>query len=247
MSDNDFDSIFDGKTDKAQEPEPIAAQEPEHTPDEPQGVAQETANAGPEAGEPPAPGNEKSVPLAALEAVRKEKTDWKDKAIRAEERLKVLEEQHRAQPAAPAQQPPREMTVEEAILNERMNTSEMIARKDHPDMDEKFAAWQAAAEKNPALKAEVMNQRHPWEFVYQQGARLLAMQEIGDDPSAYRERVRQELLAELGSQASPTSQPQAPQAPASAVPTSLANARSTAGRSAAAFTGPRPFDELFKQ
>lgn len=246
MSDQDFEAIFDGK----QPAEPQAAPEPKQEPaqqaaaqEAPQGDTQGEATAEPGTGEPPSPGNEKNVPLAALEAVRKEKTDWKEKAIRFEEQLK----QYQANP--PQQQEPsqqREMSAQEFAINERFNTSELLARKDHPDMDEKMAAWEAAAQKNPAMRAELMQQRHPWEFVYQQGTRLLAMQEIGDDPAAYKERLRQELLAELSAQQPQTTQPAAAPAPAAAVPTSLATARSAAGRSAAAFTGPRPFDDIFK-
>lgn len=248
MSDQDFEAIFDGK----QPAEPQAAPEPQKEPapqaaaqEAPQGDMQGDATAEPGTGEPPSPGNEKNVPLAALEAVRKEKTDWKEKAIRFEEQVRLLTAQQQApQQQEPAQQ--REMSAQEFAINERFNTSELLARKDHPDMDEKMAAWEAAAQKNPAMRAELMQQRHPWEFVYQQGTRLLAMQEIGEDPAAYKERLRQELLAELSAQQPQANQAAAAPAPTAALPTSLATARSAAGRSAAAYTGPRPFDELFK-
>ncbi|MNU70339.1 hypothetical protein D3C71_597430 [compost metagenome] len=249
MSEQDFESIFDGKqpAEPQAAPEPTQAPEPQAAePEAPQGETQEPAAADSGTGEPPSPGNDKNVPLAALEAVRKEKTDWKEKAIRFEEEVKHL----KAQQQAPQQQQPdqqRDMSPQEFAINERFNTSELLARKDHADMDEKMAAWEAAAAKNPAMRAELMQQRHPWEFVYQQGTRLLAMQEIGDDPAAYRDRLRQELLAELSAQQPQTAQPAAAPAPTAALPTSLATARSTAGRSAAAYTGPRPFDDIFKQ
>lgn len=248
MSEQDFEAIFDGKQpaepqaapEPAREPEPQAAE-----PEAPKGETQEPAAADSGTGEPPSPGSDKNVPLAALEAERKQRQDWKEKAIRYEEELKHL----KAQPQAPQQQQPdqqREMSPQEFAINERFNTSELLARKDHPDMDEKMAAWEAAAQKNPAMRAELMQQRHPWEFVYQQGTRLLAMQEIGDDPAAYRERVRQELLNELQAQPQ-TAQRSAAPAPTAALPTSLASARSAAGRTAPAYTGPRSFDDLFKQ
>lgn len=248
MSDQDFETIFDGKqpAEPQAEPAPTTAPEPQAEPqDAPKGEPQEPASADAANGEPPSPGNEKNVPLAALEAVRKEKTDWKEKAIRYEEQLKQLQERQQA-PQQQPQQPQRDLTPHEIAFNERLNTSELLAREKHPDMDEKLAAWTAAADKNPALGAELLNQRHPWEYVYQQGARLLAMQEIGDDPAAFKERMRQELLAEMQAQPAATAQPAPAPASAAALPTSLATARSTAGRSAAAYTGPRPFDELFK-
>ncbi|MNV34798.1 hypothetical protein D3C71_1262290 [compost metagenome] len=97
------------------------------------------------------------------------------------------------------------------------------------------------------MRAELMQQRHPWEFVYLQGTRLLALQEIGDDPAAYKERLRQELLAELSAQQPQTNEAAAAPAPTAALPTSLATARSAAGRTAAAYTGPTPFEDLFKK
>lgn len=249
MSDQDFKSIFDGEQpaepqaapEPAREPEPQAAEQ-----EAPKGDTQEQAAAESANGEPPSPGSDKNVPLAALEAERKQRQDWKEKAIRYEEELKHLKAQPQApQPQQTSQQ--RDMSPQEFAINERFNTSELLARKDHPDMDEKMAAWEAAAQKNPAMRAELMQQRHPWEFVYQQGTRLLAMQEIGDDPAAYRERVRQELLTELQSQQPQSAQPAAAPAPTAALPTSLATARSAAGRSADAYTGPTPFEDLFKK
>src|SRR5690349_9552135 len=102
MSEQDFESIFDGKQpaepqatpEPAREPEPQAAE-----PEAPKGEPQEPAAADSGAGEPPSPGNDKNVPLAALEAERKQRQDWKEKAIRYEEELKHL----KAQPQAPQQ------------------------------------------------------------------------------------------------------------------------------------------------
>lgn len=252
MSEQDFESIFDGKQpaepqaapEPAREPEPQAAE-----PEAPKGEPQEPAAADSGTGEPPSPGNEKNVPLAALEAERKQRQDWKEKAIRADEQAKQLQAQLEALKQAPQQQPsgpPREMTAQEIAHNAAFNMSEVMARRDHPDMEEKLAAFEAAVKQNPALQAELMRQQHPWEFAYQQGKRMLAMQEIGDDPTAFRERVRQELMAEIQAQPQ-TPQPAEAHAPTAALPTSLATARSAAGRSADAYTGPTPFEDLFKK
>jgi len=137
------------------------------------------------------------------------------------------------------------MTPQEIAHSGAFKMSEVMARRGHPDIDEKFVAFEAAVRQNPALQAELMRQQHPWEFAYQQGKRLLAMQEIGDDPAAYKERL--ELLAELSAQQPQTNQPAAAPAPTAALPTSLATARSAAGRSADPHTGPTPFEDLFKK
>lgn len=188
-------------------------------------------------GEPTAPETQKHVPLAALEAERKGRQDWKEKAIRFEEEAKQLRERL----ATPQTYEPQEpvdpvVRLHQEVVNERFNTSELLARQKYADLDEVVETFMAAAQQNPALAAQLQTQRHPWEFAYQEGQRMKAMQEIGTDPRAYRERLKAELLAELQQSPKPASAP---------LPQSLATARSAAGRSSGAFTGPPPIETLF--
>ncbi|WP_155632859.1 hypothetical protein [Burkholderia stagnalis] len=202
---------------------------------------------------PPASEPGQMVPLKALEEERKGRQDWKEKAIRFEEELKHLRaSQGQQQPAQQQQQErPAPLTYEGALLNERMNMSEMMVRQQHGDaaVDSALEVFQKAVQENPALGAQLAQQRHPWQFMLDQAKRMQAMQEIGSDPAAYRQKLRDEILAELQQQgAAPAAQPAAAAAPAAPViPRSLATARSAAPRSAQAWTGPTALTDILKR
>lgn len=204
-----------------------------------------------DAGATTAPENAKHVPLAALEATRREKQDWKERAIRAEERWQAAEaaRQNVQGNGQPEQQQASPMeALQQQMLTERFNTSEMLARQSYEATDPNFQkmidTFMDAKAKNPALHHELLQQRHPWEWAYKQGKRIAAMQEIGEDPAAYKERLRAELLAEMGQ--TPAAAPATSAAPAAQpLPQSLAGARSSATRQASTFTGPTPIGSLF--
>jgi hypothetical protein len=170
----ELDDVLNGTLPEKEDAEGVTEQQPE--PQEPIVEAKAEPEAKPES-PPPGEEHDKHVPLAALEAVRKEKTDWKEKAIRAEAELKAFREtqQTQQQPQQQVETDPFSFT-QKAVLNERLNMSEMLARKDHADMDEMLAVFEEAANKNPALGAELAKQTHPWEWVYQQGRKLKMLQ-----------------------------------------------------------------------
>ena len=174
----------------------------------------------PQTDAPPASEPGQMVPLKALEEERKGRQDWKEKAIRFEEELKHLRaSQGQQQPSQQQQQPaPTTLTYESALLNERMNMSEMMVRQQHgdDDVDKALEVFQKAVQENPALGAQLAQQRHPWQFMFDQAKRIQAMSEIGSDPAAYRQRLRDEILAELQQQGAA---PAAQAAAATAAPT----------------------------
>ena len=180
--------------------------------------------------------NESHVPLAALEAERKGRQDWKEKAIRYEEELRHMREQA-ANPPQERQQLDPLQSIQQQLINERFNTSEMLVKQAHADADEVVGVFMEAAKANPALSAALQSQRHPWDFAYKEGKRLSMLKEVGDDPSAYRAKIEAEVMAKLNQ-----SQPQALN-----LPTSLNGARSVANRSSPAFTGPTPLDAIVNQ
>lgn len=212
-------------------------------------AAGESQAANPEAGNdaPPASEQEKHVPLSALEAERKGRQDWKEKAIRFEEELKHLRAQQ-SQPQA-QQQPsqPQSMTPEMALLNERFNISEMMAREKYADLDEKMEVFQKAAAENPALGAELAKQKHPYEWMYKHATKLQALAEIGDDPTAYEQKLRDKIMAEIqaSQQTTETQQPATQAAPV--LPKSLATSRSAGPRSAPTWTGPTALNDILKR
>ena len=180
---------------------------------------------------------EKHVPLAALEAERRGRQDWKEKASRLEGELTELRRQaaERQQPQDQRQIDPIQR-VEQLVLNERFNNSEMYARQKYADLDDVLKEFGDAAKANPALSAAMMQQANPYEYAYREGKRIQMLKEVGDDPAAYRAKIEAQVRAEIG-------QPAAPAQPN--LPASLAGARSAAPRSAPAFTGPTPLAALF--
>lgn len=242
----ELDGVLNGETQEIEQAKGVTEQQPEQQ--EPE-VKEPQARAEPEAKpESPPPGDEhdKHVPLAALEAVRKEKTDWKEKAIRAEAELNAFREQQQRTQQPQEQQPidPLEF-AQHLALNERLNMSEMLARKEHADMDEMLGVFEQAVKQNPALGAELKKQTHPWEWVYQQGKKFKLMQEMGDDPEAYRKRLEDEIRAKLTAEATPPAQP-AVQTPPVQIPQSLAGERSAGARSAPTWSGPSPLESILK-
>lgn len=193
---------------------------------------------------PPAADTTRHVPLEALEAERKGRQDWKEKAIRAEAEL----EQFRNQQRQAQQQQPQDpvQTLQTLIVNERFNISEDLVRQTHQDVDEVVGVFMEAAKQNPALAAQMHAHRSPWKFAYDEGKRLKFASEIGNDPEAYRKKVRAEIEAELRGQtgSQPSSSPQSQQPAAQPLPQSLAGARS-AGARGNTFTGPTPMESIF--
>lgn len=199
---------------------------------------------------PPVSETDKLVPLKALEEERKGRQDWKEKAIRFEEENKHLRTQTQQAQGQGQQQQSQPLSPDMAILNERMNMSEMILREKHADVDDKLAVFQAEVAKNPALGAELAKQRHPWDWMYKQAQRMQALAEIGEDPAAYRERIKAEIQAELagGTQVAPaeTQQAATTQAAPVVLPKSLATSRSAGPRSAPTWSGPTSLNDILK-
>lgn len=240
----DLDQVLNGNGEgEPQEAAPVAAPASEPA-TEPKGdTPAEPTQAAAATGEPPAPGHEKSVPLSALEAERKQRQDWKEKAIRLEEQLKAAQAPQGQQQAA---QQPTQIPVEEALINERLNMSEMMLRQTHNDVDEKIDRFKQELDRNPALSADLRRQTHPYKWAYEYAARLQLMDEIGTDPNAYREKLKEQVKAELAQQVSATPEQPAAAAPAPRIPQSLATAHSVGARTAPSWTGPTPLDNILK-
>lgn len=227
-----------------QQVDAVEAQQPEQ--------AEAAAAEPPAQATPPVATHEnKAVPLEALEAERQQRRDWKAKALRLEGELAAYQrtQQQAQQPHAEPQPVDPLAAVQNQVLNERFNMSEMIARRDYQDLDEKLAIFEKAAQANPALAAQLRTHPHPWDWMYKEAQKLQLMSEIGDNPASYREKLKAELLAELGqTQAqAPASAPAAAApapAPAAQIPQSLATARSAGARSAPTWSGPSTLDSI---
>lgn len=257
-----MDDVFapmpaEGKEGDSQQQQPAAGQEQQHQP-EGGGEQQPGAAAGGEqqGAAPPAAGadaNARHVPLEALEAVRGERNDWKGKATAFETEVRMLREQlqQRQAQGQPSGQPGGGQQQDDPVQRQALrmenvvlNTSERAARRDHGTelVDKAWARVQDEFKQNPALYHQIVNAADPWDQVVQQGKRLLAMDEIGSDPVAFRKKVEEEVKAQLAAASGAPNQSTTPAAPR--LPESLAGARS-AGARGTTWTGPAPFDTLF--
>jgi hypothetical protein len=189
------------------------------------------------------------VPISAL-------LDERDKRQAETRKREELEQQLQRyqQPQQPEQIPTDPSGIIQYALaeqqriafNERLNTSELMARQAHGEdiVSEAQQAFLAAVGQNPMLQQQLQGQIHPYDFVVKWHRQHKLMSEIGQDPEAWRkseaEKIRAQVLAELqGQGVSSASSSQQP--PPSVV-----------GRPAAARAGTVPvgggnaFDNLFK-
>lgn len=178
---------------------------------------------------------EKKGLIHAAEAERKGRQDWKEQATRAQERLRVYEEQRQAETPREPMEPM--AALQQQMVTERFNTSEMMVRDKFTDVDEFVDPFMEEVRKNPALAAQLHSHPHPWKFAYDEGKRMKFAQEIGADPDAYRKKLRAEVEAELRAESSGKQ-------PSTNLPQSLAGARSS-GTRGATWTGPTPMDTMF--
>lgn len=91
----------------------------------------------------------------------------------------------------------------------------------------------------------IMSSGDPWGELVKWHKRESAVAEMGTDPAAYREKLKAQILAELG-QSAPQPQASNGAAPAAPnLPTDLARARNVAPRTGPAWSGPEPLKDIF--
>lgn len=93
---------------------------------------------------------------------------------------------------------------------------------------------------DPADYHRIVNAPNRYAAAAQWHARQQTLSEIGDDPAAYKERLRAELLEEMKTQ-------QPAQQPAPVMPSNLAGARNVGNRSGPVWAGPTPLTDIFKR
>lgn len=155
--------------------------------------------------------------------------------------------QQRQQPQTPAEKPKpkvfwenpdeylneRLAPVQETMQSQRIELSTMLAIEKHGEtaVSEAQAALAAAMKANPsdpsliALDQQTRTSIHPMSLVLAWHDRQKAMADIGDDPKAYlereRERIRAELMAELGGETPAPANPSTTTKPLTKLPQSL--------------------------
>ena len=251
-------------------PEPAAPREAPRTPPEAAPVkdaspAKDKPQAAPTAPEPDddadpgeAEPGQPVVPRRAYETERAKRQNWVERASRAEaERdtlAKQLEEAKKgpppqstpppfAEPIDPARDPEGyTRRVRGVVLNERLNTSEMMALDKHGKevIDRETEYFQRRTQSDPRLWAELYSKPHPYQWMIDNNATARLHEEIGTDPAAYEAKVRAKIEAERGADPPPVS-------PAAGLPPSLASARSSAPRSSNGFQGPLSMDDILRR
>jgi len=206
------------------------------------------------------------IPQPVLERERQRRQDWKERALRHEERAAALERQleeaKRAAQAPPPQQqyipppPPIDPNVDlhgylqqqeyrrqQELINERLNNSEMFLREKigEAKVTEYVGEFRQLAQADPTLMGKLYSQPHPYAWMQREVDRQRMLRDVGDDPTAYRAKIEAEAREKWEAEAAAQQLQRAP-SPAISTQPSLATARSVAGRTASNWTG-EPSDE----
>lgn len=265
---NSLDNILSGRTDAPaqavtqEEPKPTTqevATEQEATTEQP--TETEGAQTG-EAGKPPIGAirqaeREKADKryTAVLDGLRKEIVD-RDAAW--ERRLAAMTEAMRPKPE-PKPAPdffenPTAATLHtvgpqfDEFRSVMQANSRIIAETKHGDdaveqADQAFSRAFQSRTLDPADYQRVINSPNIYDAAVKWHKRQQAQAEIGDDPAAYREKLKAQIKAELEAEAGGAGQQQNGQAPV--MPSNFTTVRSVGSRAGPAWTGPKSLNEIF--
>ena len=130
-----------------------------------------------------------------------------------------------------------------ALLNERLNNSEMMLREKIGDqkLSEYVEEFRGMAEADPTLFSKLYSQPHPYNWLTREVERQRTLRDVGDDPAAFRAKIEAEARAkwEAEAKAAPP-----PVSPAAGLQPSLATARSVAGRTVGAWSGEPSLEDV---
>lgn len=274
----ELDSFLDGEDGPHDEPAPAVEEAPRDAAPAPEPAAKPTTEPEPPEDDAPLP-NDRDALLAVVRDERNKRRDHKGRAdtltgenaaLKAElETFRKATEARAAAPPPPApaaqeQRPPMPIPnpvedpqgyhnyVEWRRTVDKLDLSEAMLRDkvgDDAEVDRYVDVFKAALKENPALRPIMEAQRHPWQYAYQQGQKILAMQEIGTDPTAYRTKLEADIRARIESEMAgiPQQQPPANAAPRPVLPQSLGTARSAGPRSAAPLNIPEDFGDILRR
>lgn len=131
-----------------------------------------------------------------------------------------------------------------------LHNSQLIASQLHTAdavqaADQAFAKAVASRQIDPADYHRVLSSPNVYDAAVKWHKRQQALQEIGDDPAAYKERLKAEILAEANGAQQAVQNGAAQSAPV--MPSNLAAARNVGARSGPAWAGPKPLADIFKR
>ena len=125
----------------------------------------------------------------------------------------------------------------EAVLNERLNTSEMMALERHgkEKIDAETAYFQQRTQADPRLWAELYSKPHPYQWMIDNNATARLHRGNSAPIRRYDEGARRSM---------PNDADPLPRLRAASMPPSLASARSAAPRGSNGFAGPLSMEDI---
>jgi len=129
--------------------------------------------------------------------------------------------------------------IREELFAERCNLTEEIARQKHTDFDDVREVFVEAANTNPALWAQIRQERNPAEFVYREGLRIRELKDVNGDFAAYRSKLEKDIETRLRAELEAKYKTATP-----AVPASLNSDASPP--QVEVYQGPKPLNQILR-
>lgn len=188
--------------------------------------------------------SESSVPLKALEAERHKRQELERKLEQQYRDLKTQSEEKQRpdileDPDGYADSITRKFQQE--LDNQRLNMSEFLARREHPDMDDKLAEYRELAEKNPALNSQVQNAMSPWHEVAKIVDASRKLEQL-NDVDGMEAKLRAEIEAQIRKEYEDKAK--AEEVLSGSLPQSLAGAPSKGSVKGSNWSGPTPLENI---
>lgn len=106
------------------------------------------------------------------------------------------------------------------MFQTRLALTETFMRQQHQDFEEVSVIFAEQAKRDPSLIQKLYSHPSPAQYAYQIGKQIQFMQDVGNDPAAYRKKLEDEIRAQIvaeqgGSQQSAPAQSVKPQVPRS--------------------------------
>lgn len=131
--------------------------------------------------------------------------------------------------------------INDVAFKTTLTISERFARQEHgAETVDATNAW-LMEPSNAHILQQAKTSADPWGDAVKAYKRAQVMSEIGEDPQAYRERIRAEIREQLEAEYSSSENPQAPAQPR---PSNFSAARNAGKRSGPVWSGPVPLDKL---
>ncbi len=133
-----------------------------------------------------------------------------------------------------------------AMQNERFNTSEFYARREHSDLDAKIEAFKELAESNQALKDQIQNAVSPYHElvdIVDRHEKMARMDNVEEFEKTTRAEIEAKVRAEIAEEIE--GKKVADKTLRNAIPTSLVSETSKGTVTKPSWAGPSPLSDIF--